>query len=199
VLTIQTNESTMRAELCRSVALQDEMTMYMKVQTVADVDRYMDQLRASARRAQDWVASQSGDPLDFLRRMKFDAVGCHPIEDRPINIVEQINQTWTFAVALAAARQLLVLHPDVGGFRLAPGAHASIPLDIMSEAGGQVGAETFASVSPRNNGKLAADLTKMAQRPEKNRYVLFMSPLYPNAERVPQFERDGLQVWSVAV
>lgn len=173
--------------------------MYLKVQTVADIDRHMNQLRASARRAQDWVATQSGDPLDLLRRMKFDAVGCHPIEDRPLNFIEQVNQTWTFAVALAAARQLLALHPDVGGFRLAPGAHASIALDIMSEAEGQVGAETFAAVSPRNNGKLAADLAKLAQRPEKHRYVFFLSPQFPNAERLPQFERDGVQVWSVTV
>ena len=72
-------------------------------------------------------------------------------------------------------------------------------LDIMSEAEGQVGAETFAVVSPRNNGKLAADLEKMARRPELHRYVFFMSPRYPKAERLPQFERDGVQVWSVAV
>jgi hypothetical protein len=157
----------------------------------------MDLLRASAARVRDWVAAQSGDPLDLLRRMKFETIGYHPVEDRPLNFIEQINQTWTFAVALAAARQLLDLHPDVGGFRLAPGAHASIPLDIMSEAKEQVGAETFAAVPPRNNGKLVADLAKMAQRPEIHRYVFFMSPLFPNAERLPQFERDGVQVWSV--
>jgi hypothetical protein len=99
----------------------------LAVQNIADIDRYMAKLRASALRARDWVASRSGDPLDLLRRMKFDPVGYHPIEDRALNFVEQINQTWTFAVALAAARQLLDLHPDVCGFRLAPGAHASIP------------------------------------------------------------------------
>jgi hypothetical protein len=175
------------------------MTMCLKVQTVADVDRYMDLLRASARRAQERIVAQPGDPLDLLRRMKFEAVGCHPIEDRALNIVEQINQTWTFVVALAAARQLLALHPDVGGFRLAPGAHASIPLDIMSETEGEVGAETFAVVSLRNNNKLATDLAKMTLRHEKHRYVFFMSPRYPKAERLPQFERDGVQVWSVAL
>ncbi len=46
--------------------------MYLKIQTLADVDRYMDQLRESARRVQAWVAAQSGDPLDLLRRMKID-------------------------------------------------------------------------------------------------------------------------------
>jgi hypothetical protein len=163
----------------RLLKLQGEMAMYLKIETVAEVDRYMDRLRISVRRTQGWIAAQSGDPLDFRRRMKFDPVGYHPIEDRAINLIEQINQTWTYAVALAAARQLLDLHPDVGGFRLAPGAHASLALDIMSEAEGQVGALTL--------------------RPELHRDVFFMSPEYPTAQRLPKFERDGVQVWSVVV
>lgn len=113
--------------------------------------------------------------------------------------MEQINQTWTYAVAIAAARQLLVLHPEAGGFHLAPGAHASLALDIMSEVEGLVGAETFAAVTPRNNGKLAGDLAKLAARPETHRYVFFMSPLFPSNERRPQFEKNGVQVWSVDI
>jgi hypothetical protein len=173
--------------------------MSLKIHTDADVERYMDTLRGSARRVQQWIAAQSGDPLDLLRRMKFEPVGCDPIEDRALNIVEQINQTWTFAVALAAARQLLTLHPDVGGFCLAPGAHASIPLDIMSEDKGKVGAETFAAVKLNNNDKLKTDLDKMASRDELHRYVFFMSPEYPKLGRLSRLERDGVQVWSVTI
>ena len=101
----------------------------------------------------------------MLRRMKFEPVGFHPIEGYALNIVEQINQTWTFCVARVAARQLLILHPDVGGFRLAPGANACQALDIMSVTEACVGAETFAAVTPQNNGKLALDLLKLAMRP----------------------------------
>ena len=164
-----------------------------------DADRLMITLRNSAARVHDWVAAQTGDPLDMLKHMKFDPVGFHPIEDRPLNLVEQINQTWTYVVAIAATRQLLLLHPDAGGFHLAPGAHASLALDIMSDAEGLVGAETFAAVTPRNNGKLEGDLTKLASRLERHRYVFFMSPLFPGNKRRPQFERDGVQVWSVDV
>lgn len=167
------------------------------VRAVGEADHLLAALRASAARAQAWIASQSGDPLDLLRRMKFEQVGFHPLEDRPLNIIEQINQTWTFAVAIAAARQLIELHPDAGGMRLAPGAHASLDLDIMSEVKGYVGAETFAAVNPRNNGKLAGDLSKLAQRHERYRYVFFMSPLFPGNERRQQFERDGVEVWSI--
>ena len=173
------------------------VTKDIVIRTEIVADELMAMVRASAARSQEWVAAHSGDPLDLLRQMKFDPVGFHPLEDRPLNLIEQINQTWTFAVAIAAARQLLALHPDVGGFRLAPGAHASLELDIMSQKAGYVGAETFAAVNPRNNGKLVADLTKLAGRMERHRYVFFMSPLFPGNQRQPQFERHGIEVWSV--
>ena len=172
---------------------------WTKIRCIDDADRLMALIRGSAARVHDWVAAQTGDPLEMLRRMKFDPVGFHPLEGRSLNLVEQINQTWTYAVAVAAARQLLLLHPEAGGFHLAPGAHMARELDIMSEVPGLVGAETFAAVDPRNNNKLAADLTKLAVRPETHRYVFFLSPRFPGAMRRPQLERAGVQVWSIDV
>jgi hypothetical protein len=135
----------------------------------------------------------------MLRAMKFETVGFHPINHRPINVVEQINQTWTFTAALTAARQLLALQPDAGGFRLAPGAQAALPLGIMSEQEGLVGVEVFAAVGPHSNHKLANDLDKLKGRPEKHRYGYFMSPRFPGNKRQFELERDGIQVWSVDV
>lgn len=171
----------------------------LTVRNVADADLLMDKIRIAAASVRNWIAGQTGDPLDMLRRMKFEPVGFHPIGGHALNIVEQINQTWTFCVAIAAARQLLLLHSDVGGFRLAPGAHACQALDIMSVAEGHVGAETFAAVTPRNNGKLDADLLKLSTRKEPHRYVFFMSPEYPGNKRLPAFEQHGVEVWSVDV
>jgi hypothetical protein len=170
------------------------------VRTPEDIDGYLGQIAETAAKVRSWFAGHTGDPLDMLRQMKFETVGFHPIEGHALNLVEQINQTWTYAVALAAARQLLTLHPNAGGFRLAPGAYASEELDIMSEAAGLVGAETFAAVDPRNNRKLALDLAKMAGRSEQHRYVFFFSPKYPGAQRREVLERAGtVQVWSVDV
>ena len=61
-------------------------------------------VRISAARAHDWMSAQTSDPLDILRRIKFEPIGFHSIEDGLLNFIEQINQTWTFAVAIAAAR-----------------------------------------------------------------------------------------------
>lgn len=170
----------------------------MLVKTDEDIERHLRDVRQAAAATQIWIANQiSGDPLVAMRHMKFDLVGQHPVNGHKLNIVEQINQTWTYIAALMATRQLLALHPDSGGFNLAPGAHASQALDVMSVVEGMVGAETFAAVDPKNNTKLAGDLKKMANRDEKHRYVFFMSPLFPGTQRLLKLERDGVQVWSV--
>jgi len=72
-------------------------------------------------------------------------------------------------------------------------------LDVASLKPGLVGAETFAAVRPENNRKLANDLNKLANRPELHRYVFFMSPAFPILERLPDKERDGVKVYSIAL
>lgn len=173
---------------------------HLVIRSASEADDLMRRVRESAKRLHDRLAALNGDPLDVLRRLKFETIGCHPVEDRPLNAVEQINQTWTFAVAIAAVKRLLVLHPTVGGFRLAPGAHAALKLDIMSIEENQVGAETFAAVTPGNNEKLKRELDKLgACREVLHRYVFFMSPTHPGTMRRQDLERDGIQVWSVDV
>jgi len=169
------------------------------IRSPKELDHQIDVLREAATAAVAFITAHEGDPLTVLRHLKFDPVGRHPARGDALNFIEQINQTWTYLAAFSATRQLLDLHPDAGGFRLAPGAHASLPLDIMSVTEGLVGAETFAAVHPRNNGKLNDDLDKLARRPEQHRYVFFMSPAYPELARRPELERDGVQVWSVAM
>ena len=98
-----------------------------------------------------------------------------------------------------ATRKLLTLHPNAGGFKLAPGANASQPLDIMSVEKDLVGAETFAAVDHRNNKKLVRDIDKLSSNNAKYRYVFFSSPEYPTGERRFELEKRGkdVQVWSV--
>ena len=163
-----------------------------------DIDRYLSQIREMAKDVCSRISAAT-DPIDLFRKMKFDTIGFHPISSHALNLIEQINQSWTYIAALAAARELLKLHPQAGGYLLAPGAQASQELDIMSHTAGLVGAETFAAVDPRNNRKLDVDLDKMAARTEQYRYVFFISPKFPGVQRLRQFERSGVQVWSVDV
>jgi len=182
-----------------SVSFENADPRDLIVRKLEDADRLMGLVRASAALAQAQIGALSGDPLDMLRRMKFDRIGYHPTEGRSLNLVEQINQTWSMAVAIEATRTLLEKHPEAGGFRLAPGARASIALDIMSIAPDLVGAETFAAVDPDNNRKLKTDLEKLVTRTEQHKYIFFMSPRFPRTERHARFEVPGVEVWSLEI
>lgn len=168
------------------------------INTIAEADVLLDSLNRSAEQVAAWVRGFNGAPLQLIKHMKFDTVGFHPISGDALNVIEQVNQTWTYAAALLATRQLLKLHPEAAPYHLAPGAHASQDLDIMSSTPGLVGAETFAAVRPTNNGKLTQDRAKLLGRHELHRYVFFMSPAYPGTQRHVALEKGGpVQVWSV--
>ena len=159
----------------------------------------MDSIRTSAVRTRDCMLAYTGDALDFLKSVKFQEASHQPVDRPRLNIFELVNRTWPFAVAVAATKRLLLMHTDVSGFRFAPYAQAALNLDIMSVEPGQVSAETFAAVTPRNNGKLAKDLAKVCARAERHRYMFFISPEFPSTQRRPQLERDGVEVWSLEV
>jgi hypothetical protein len=172
----------------------------LEVLSVSEALAYIEKLKIAADKAHKWIAQQSSDPIEFLRAVKFEAKGFHPISHHEINLVEQVNQTWTYLVALNAALLLLEWHPDSGGLRLAPGAAAAQELDIMSVNPGVVGAETFAATSPYSNDKLKKDLVKMNMRSELHRYVFFAAPKFPSTQRCLKLERKGnVPVWSVEV
>lgn len=171
---------------------------YLTIHSPADVDRYMGIVREAAFKVHSWLFAFAAEPLALLRAMKFEPVGFGPVDHAPLNIIEQVNQTWTYAVALEATRVLLDLHPNAEGFHVAPGAHMAIPLDIMSVRDGLVGAETFAAVDPRNNRKIYRDVAKMARRIEQHRYVFFVSPTF-RAGRCCKFETGGVEVHSIDI
>src|SRR6266513_460092 len=122
-------------------------------------------LRAPARTG--WVAGISvpwNSPVALLIRSLAPALaaGCTTVMKMPgqtAQVNALISQVFTEVKSLprgvinmiTGEREVLsylvespdVLHPDAGGFRLAPGASASQTLDIMSVAEGLVGAETL--------------------------------------------------------
>jgi hypothetical protein len=169
----------------------------IRIANAEDVNQWLNTIVRSAENTLRAFQELVQDPMEALYRMKFDKIGFHPVDHRPLNLVEQINQTWTFVTALRAARALLEWHPTAGALLLAPGAHASQPLDIMSEMPGLIGAETFAATTPESNTKIGRDLRKMSLRPESHRYIFFMSPAYPQQQRVDRYCRNGVMVWSV--
>lgn len=81
----------------------------MIVRSIPEIEVHLATIEASTKRAIESLPALTS-PADMLRRMKFGKTGRHPIEDRALNVVEQINQTFSYLVALNAAKGLLEAH-----------------------------------------------------------------------------------------
>ena len=122
---------------------------------------------------------------------------CQPTTGEPLNVVEQLNQTFTILVTLSAVEQLIELHPDAGGFRLALGTSSG--RDIESVAPDMVAAEVFSATHPNSNQKIKKDLARLSGDPARHRYVFFAAPGFePGRQMDLELETaPGIQVYAV--
>ena len=154
-------------------------------------------LKDSASQAVERLRSYPEQGLDLLFKIKFEPVGRHPMEDRDLNLIEQVNQTFTYLTSFRAAHILFGLHEGLDdGLRLNLGTQSGS--DIESIEPGLVAAEVFAAVRPENNRKLCKDMDKIASSGANHKYVFFYSPGYLSG-RHPELEfREGVEVWVVS-
>jgi hypothetical protein len=166
----------------------------MIVTTPAELDAIEASAARSAERSLQQLVSASGqDALRALWRMKVEEIGCDPMNvDRPLNLIEQLNQTFTYIASARAARILFEKHPSAAPFTLNLGTAAGS--DIASEKEGGVAAEVFAAVNTSNNEKLKKDIAKVSTTSARFKYVFYMCP---GVDRGLKKEHGGVQVWSV--
>src|SRR5690606_9428108 len=131
------------------------------------------------------LESRSG--VDALATLKFGQFGCDPLDgSRPLNLVEQLNQSFTYLASLEAVRWLLEHHPEHGPYTLNLGTASGI--DIESHDGA-VAAETFAATTPESNRKLKKDIDKLRGAAAPHRYVFYLS-----AVRHSRAEVEGVRI-----
>lgn len=150
----------------------------------------------SMKKAASQMSSElsANSPRQLFSKMKFGGVGFDPLNpDRDLNVIEQINQSFTYLASFYALELLFSSHAELAPFELnlgtAPGS------DIESECG-QLAAEVFASVTPTNNQKLKKDIDKVAKTSAKLKFAFFMCPGF-ELGRQNQLERDGVSVWAL--
>jgi len=161
--------------------------------TIAEADALIARLRDSAdltiSRLRALVEGEP-DSLRVLSQLKFEAVGCDPLSPtRRLNVIEQLNQLFTYKASFQAARWLLEGHPG----------HAPLILNLGTKAGtdiesqdGQIVAEVFATVNPRNNRKLEKDIERLRRRDAPSKYVFYLAP---NAGgKRDEYETDGIVI-----
>lgn len=171
----------------------------LKSFTVHDVQE-LEQLEHRLYKSMDKTLLQFSSEISentsqtLFSKMKFGGIGFNPLDyNRELNIIEQINQSFTYLASFYALEVLFTEHPKLAPFRLnlgtAPGS------DIESECG-SLAAEVFAAVSPKNNQKLKKDTNKVLGTDAKLKFVFFICPNF-ELGRQPQLERDDVVVWAL--
>ena len=171
----------------------------LKSFTVNDVND-LEQLEQKIYESMDKTLSQISSEIyantsqALFAKMKFGGIGFDPLNsNRELNIIEQINQSFTYLDSFCALEVLFTEYSELAPFRLnlgnAPGS------DIESECV-ELAAEVFASVTPTNNQKLRKDVDKVLETEARLKFVFF---IYPNFElgRQPQLERSDVLIWAL--
>ena len=173
----------------------------MKIRDISSVEEVESLIASVTQSANKALAQVSGlglnnEGLKALWSMKVHPVGFDPLDsEAPFNLIEQLNQTFTYIASARAAKLLLSMHPDLAPFTMNLGT--SPGSDIESNTDGGLAAEVFAAVNTSNNRKLAMDIEKVGRTQAHFKYVFFMCPGYA-AGRQTKLERNtGVMVWSV--
>ena len=161
------------------------------IRTISDAEQIHAQILDGAARTVAWLRSVEGEPMTVLKMMRFETVGHDPLTGQPLNVVEQLNQTFTILVSLRAVEKLIELHPESKGYQLALGTSSG--RDIESVESGLVAAEVFSATHPNSNQKLRKEIARLAEDPAQHRYVFFASPQFA-VGRQEQLEKPGTGV-----
>jgi hypothetical protein len=122
------------------------------------------------------IGTDNRSPLDILQLLKFNQVGCDPLDANiKLNLIEQLNQTFTYMASFLAAEYIFENHEL---------AEKIITLNLGTKAGSDIESsdksivgEVFATTNIRNNDKLNKDIAKVkAVESAKHRYVFFIAP-----------------------
>ena len=132
--------------------------------------------------------------MEAFLELKFEAFGRHPLDRRQLNLIEQLNQTFTIMASFAAADHVFRWFPESGGIRLNLGTTPG--WDVESIGSNDVHAEVFTAVTPNNNQKLRKDIERLNRSNADNRYVFFYAPGYdPGLHTELEPDDSDVQVW----
>lgn len=112
--------------------------------------------------------------FESLHDLKFFQVGKDPLEERSLNFIEQLNQTFTYLVSIKAVIYLLNTYPHYAPYTLNLGTHSGFDIASLN---GEIVAEIFAATAPTSNDKLNKDTMRVSTVVgATHRFVFFYSP-----------------------
>ena len=94
----------------------------VEIHSLSETKREMAKIKKAAQEAIEAlrrILSAENDPIQILKQMKFEKIGRSPFKpDDSLNIIEQVNETFTALTTFMAVEKLYELHPDRLLFRL---------------------------------------------------------------------------------
>lgn len=134
--------------------------------------------------------------IEFLAQLKFYKAGRDPLSARPLNLIEQVNQTFTYLASCDALRYLLAHHADRAPFAIHLGTAAGADIESTDRS---IVAEVFAATHPGSNQKLMKDLRKLrACTSAAHRYLFYSCPgehRVRNPQLQPEVTVVALGLW----
>lgn len=172
--------------------------MRITISSPDEADSYIEQLKINSEETINRIFDMRLNAGDLFSKLRFEEIGRHPLEDRKLNFVEQLNQTSTFMVSFIAVKKLFHFHPDISKLNLNLGTASGF--DIESYDDNYIHAEVFAATSPKSNCKLAKDILRLKEKSKaQHRYVFFYSPEFMEGRCRYLETYDGVQVWAVEI
>ncbi len=157
-----------------------------------------------AGRTAAWLRGFPGSPLELFTALRFQPVGKHPgfpftsapaghdpLTEEPVNLIEQIDQTFMILLSLRAVESLIEKHPTKAkGFRLA--LAVSTGADIQSVEPNLVAAKVAAYPGTTPRFKKAG--ARLESDPARYRYLFFAGPTFASEQRIPVESLPGVEL-----
>jgi len=152
------------------------------IRSIKDAKLLHAQVINRAERTATRLFGFAGRPLDLFYSLCFQPVGHDPLTGESLNVIEQINQTFTILLSLRAVESLIEMHPKANGFRLALATTGGF--DIESVKPDLVAATVF-SAHPRSTQKFKKDMARLTSYPARHRYMFFAAPKCVSGRQAP--------------
>lgn len=130
------------------------------VHNIEELDQYKHTILANLNSSVNMLQQviKKNDVLEVFKAFKFDKIATEPLSGNPENLIEVINQTHTYLISIMAVEYLYRIYPTQS-FVINWG---NIPGYDIESVDGLVIAECFVATSYKSNGKLTADLKRLA-------------------------------------
>ncbi|MGK0473088.1 MAG: hypothetical protein ACJAR0_003580 [Candidatus Azotimanducaceae bacterium] len=150
------------------------MSKQITLSNIRETTEYVERINRAAEITIARIKDSPLDGIELLEGLKFEEFGADPLDsNRTLNVIEQINQTFTYLASFRAAEFLFRKFPETKMLHLNLGTTSGF--DIESDDH-KIVCEVFAATRPSSNNKLNKDTSRLKGISAVNKYVFFLCP-----------------------